>query len=338
MISMIYNDIKNFNKQFAWEPQVENAEKLGKFKKIIVAGMGGSHLAADLIKVWRPAFGEARSKRPDFDVIVWSSYGLPPLAPKELKERLIIASSYSGNTEETVDVFELAIKKKLNVAAVASGGKLLSMAHMLKVPHVVVPSHMQPRMALGYSLKAILKLMGEKKALEETSELAETLHPSRRELEGKKLARKLKGSVPVIYSSLQNRAIAYVWKIKFNETGKIPAFCNALPEANHNEMTGFDVRRGTARLSRNFHFVFLTDKEDDPRIVKRMKTMAGIFMKRGFRVEILSLRGKNVWEKIFSSLNLADWTAYYTAKLYGVEPEEVPLVEEFKKLIGGKGP
>ncbi len=333
---MIYDDIKNFSKQFAWEPQVENVEKLSGYKKFIVAGMGGSHLAADLIQTWRP----------DFDVIVWSNYGLPPLSLKELKERLIIASSYSGNTEETIDAFEMAIKKKLNVAAVASGGKLITMAHMLKVPHIVVPSHMQPRMALGYSLKAILKIMGEKKALADLSELAETFHPSRREQEGKKLARRLRGNVPVIYASFRNRAIAYNWKIKFNETGKIPAFCNVLPEANHNEMTGFsarggpasggDAKRSTARLSRNFHFIFLTDKEDGPRIAKRMSVMRKIFAKRGFKSEILPLRGGNVWEKIFSSLSLADWTAYYTAKLYGVEPEEVPMVEEFKKLIAGR--
>ena len=285
--------------------------------------MGGSHLAADLIKTWRP----------DFDVIIWSNYGLPPLSPKELKERLIIASSYSGNTEETIDAFELAFRKKLNVAAVASGGKLITMAHMLKVPHVVTPSHMQPRMALGYSLKAILKLMGEKKALADLSELARTLHPSRREKEGKMLARKLKGSVPVIYSSFRNRSTAYNWKVKLNETGKIPAFYNVLPEANHNEMTGFDVKRSTARLSRNFHFIFLADKEDEPRIIKRMKIMQKLFLRRGFRAEILPLRGKNVWEKIFASLNLADWTAYYTAKLYKVEAEEVPMVEEFKKMI-----
>ncbi len=320
---MIYNNIKNFNKQFAWEPQVENAEKLCKFRKFVVAGMGGSHLAADLLKTWRP----------DFDVIVWSNYGLPPLPLKELKERLIIASSYSGNTEETIDVFETALKRKLNVAAVASGGKLITMAHMLKVPHIVVPSHMQPRMALGYDLRAILKLMGEKRALADLSGLARTLHPSRREVEGKKLARRLKGCVPVIYSSFRNRAIAYNWKIKFNETGKIPAFYNVLPEANHNEMTGFDVKRSTVRLSRNFHFIFLTDKEDEPRIIKRMSTMGKIFTKRGFRAEVLPLRGKNVWEKIFTSLNLADWTAYYTAKLYNVEPEKVPMVEEFKKMI-----
>lgn len=336
---MIYNDIKNFNKQFAWEPQVENAavlEKLRRSKRsesrrqwpsgLIVAGMGGSHLAADLIQAWRP----------DLNVIVWSNYGLPPLAPKELKERLIVASSYSGNTEETIDAFELAIKKKLNVAAVASGGKLITMAHMLKVSHIVVPSHMQPRMALGYSLKAILKLMGEKHALADLSRLAETLHPSRREEEGKKLARRLKGSVPVIYSSFRNRSIAYNWKIKLNETGKIPAFYNVLPETNHNEMTGFDVKRSTARLSRKFHFLFLVDKEDHPRIIKRMNVMWKIFTKRGFRAEVLPLRGKNVWEKIFASLNLADWTAYYTAKLYNVEPEEVPMVEEFKKLIDRK--
>ena len=322
---MIYNDIKNFNKQFGYEPRIENAEKLGKFKKFVVAGMGGSHLAADILKTWKP----------DLDLVIWNNYGLPPL--KDLKERLIIASSYSGNTEEAIDVFEEAKKRKLNVAAVGAGGKLITLAHIIKVPHVVIPSaHIQPRMALGYSFKAILALMGEKKALVEASKLSFDLHPSRFELAGRKLAKKLKGSVPVIYSSQRNYAVVYNWKVKLNETGKIPAFWNVLPELNHNEMTGFSAGGGKARtksLSSKFRFIFLKDSEDEPRIVKRMRILEKLLADRGFRIETALLRGKTRLIKIFSSLVLADWTAYYTAKQYGVEPEEVPIVEEFKKLI-----
>ncbi|MEK7195230.1 MAG: bifunctional phosphoglucose/phosphomannose isomerase, partial [Patescibacteria group bacterium] len=301
---------------------IENPEKLGGFKKFLVAGMGGSHLAADLLKIWKP----------DLDLIVWHNYGLPPV--KDLKERLVIASSYSGNTEETVGAFEEAKKRRLPLAVISSGGKLTTMAHMLRLPHVVVPSHIQPRMATGYMLKAILKFMGDRKGLEELGKLTEDIHPSWHEGKGKILARRLRGSVPVIYSSEANFPIAYNWKTKFNETGKIPAFCNAFPELNHNEMTGFDMKKRTSGLSSRFHFVFLRDGDDEPKIKRRMNVTEKLLKKRGFKTETVNLAGKTVWEKIFNSLVLADWTAYYTAKLYGVEPEEVPMVEEFKKLIG----
>jgi len=322
---MILDDIKNYQREFAYEPKVENAAKLKRAKKFVVAGMGGSHLAADIIKAWQP----------HLDIVIWTNYGMPPLADKDLKERLIILSSYSGSTEETIDAFNVARAKKLSVAVVASRGKLINLAIKNKVPYVQIPDlHMQPRMATGLSLLALLAAMGEKAWLAEAKELANLLHPSREEHRGRDLAKRLHGTVPVIYASDRNRGIAYNWKIKFNETGKIPAFYNVVPELNHNEMTGFDSKGRTAPISRQFHFVFLKDGADDPRLIKRMSVLEKLYKDRGFKVEIVLLQGKNEVHKIFNALNLADWTAYHTALLYGVDPQEVPMVEEFKGLIG----
>ncbi|MGC9599504.1 MAG: SIS domain-containing protein [Minisyncoccia bacterium] len=323
---MMLDDIKNCAKQFAYEPKVENAAKLKrKFTKFVVVGMGGSHLAADIIRAWHPGL----------DIVSWSNYGLPPLHEKDLKERLVIASSYSGNTEEPIDAFNMTRAKHLPLAVIATRGKLIALAQKLKLPYVQVPDfHAQPRMSTGLMLMGTLALIGEKTWLWEARELATTLHPVREEYRGRELAKRLHGSVPVIYASLRNATVAYNWKIKFNETGKIPAFCNVVPELNHNEMTGFDAKERTAPLSRHFHFVFLKDGGDDRRITKRMSVLEKLYKDRGFKVEVVLLQGKNELHKIFTALNLADWTAYYTAKLYGVEPDEVPMVEEFKKLIG----
>jgi glucose/mannose-6-phosphate isomerase len=322
---MLPDDIKNYADQFEYEPIVENIRKLKKFSKFVVCGMGGSHLGADIIKTWHP----------ELDLVVWHSYGLPKLHEKDIKERLIILSSYSGNTEETIDALNAAKSKRLNFAVVASRGKLIKLAQSLKVPYVQMPDfHMQPRMATGLSVKALLALMGERSWLAEAKTLSILLHPSREELRGRDLAKRLHGSVPVIYSSVQNGAIATNWKIKFNETGKIPAFWNVVPEMNHNEMTGFDSKGKTSGLSRHFHFVFLKDADDDRRIIKRMNVMEKLFRDRGFKTEIVLLQGKNHLHKIFNGLILADWAAFHSAKLHGVDPEQVPMVEEFKKLIG----
>ncbi|HEX4103867.1 MAG TPA: SIS domain-containing protein [Candidatus Paceibacterota bacterium] len=325
---MILDDIKNYPKQFAYEPKVENEAKLKKAKKFIVAGMGGSHLAADIIKTWHP----------ELDLITWSNYGLPALKEADLKERLIILSSYSGTTEETIDAFNAARAKHLAVAVIASRGKLVNLADKFKIPYVQMPDfHLQPRMALGLSLKSMLALMGEKTWLAEATELATLLHPGREEHRSRDLAKRLHGSVPVIYASARNTAIAQNWKIKFNETGKIPAFWNVVPELNHNEMTGFDSKGRTPPLSRHFHFVFLKDGGDDRRIIKRMSVLEKLLKDRGFKIEVILLQGKNELHKIFNALSLADWTAYFTAGLYAVEPEQVPMVEEFKGLIARGG-
>ncbi|MBU6500929.1 MAG: hypothetical protein KGJ89_02285 [Patescibacteria group bacterium] len=323
---MIYDDIKHFNKQFEYEPKVENATKLKKFKKFLVVGMGGSHLAADILKSWKP----------DIDIVVWNDYGLPPL--KDVKERLLIANSYSGKTEETIDSLNAAKAHHVSSAVISTGGKLIGLAQKHKLPYVQMPDlHMQPRMALGLNLRGLLALMGDKSWLNETLELAKELHPARHEIGGKALAKRLYGSVPIIYASLKNQSVAYNWKIKFNETGKTPAFMNVFPELNHNEMTSFDVKLRTATLSKNFHFIFLKDIDDDKRIIRRMNILEKLLFDRGFKVEALFMQGKNRLQKIFNSLNLADWTAYHTALQYGVEPEQVPMVEEFKKLMVPRG-
>jgi glucose/mannose-6-phosphate isomerase len=321
---MIPDDIKAYGKQFDYEPNIENAAKLKKFGKFVAVGMGGSHLAADILKAWHP----------EIDIVVWSNYGMPPLAEKDLKERLIILSSYSGGTEEVLDAFAVAKAKKLSMVAIATHGKLISLADKAKIPYVRIPDmHIQPRMATGLSLKALLAVMGEKNLLAEAKLLATQLHPLREELRGKDLARRIFGNMPIIYASTRNAALAYNWKIKFNETSKIPAFCNVVPELNHNEMTGFDVKTKTLALSRNFHFIFLKDAGDGRNIIKRMNVLEKLYRDRGFKTEIILLQGKTELNKIFNALNLADWTAYYSAKMYGVEPEQVPMVEEFKKLI-----
>ena len=127
--------------------------------------------------------------------------------------------------------------------------------------------------------------------------------------------------------------LAHNWKIKFNETGKVPAFCNVFPELNHHEMTGFDVQDASRHLSEKFHFVFLKDDDDHPQVQKRMDITAKLYRDRNLPVEILMLQGQSRVEKMFSSLVLADWTAYHTGEGYGLETEQVPMVEEFKGLI-----
>lgn len=317
--------IKIFNQQFTWNPKIENGSHLPKADSYLVAGMGGSHLAADLLKTWRP----------DLTITIHEDYGLPALSPLARKKILIIASSYSGNTEEVLDAFEEAVSKKLPIAAISVGGKLLQRARQRGIPFIEMPdTGVQPRAALGYSFRGLLKLMRQSAALAETAKLARTLNPSSFRANGKELARRLKGRIPIIYASARNAAIAYNWKIKFNETAKIPAFYNTFPELNHNEMTGFDVAPSTRKLSKSFYVIILRDQEDHPRIQKRMHILQKLYQDRGLPTEEIRLHAdRGPFYKIFSSTLLADWCAFFTAETYGLDSEQVPMVEEFKKLM-----
>jgi len=320
----MYEAIKNFNKQFLFEPEIKNQENFVKKTEFVVVGMGGSALASKMLKTWKPGF----------NITIHTDYGLPELSIEELKSKLIILSSYSGNTEEVIKAFEEAKEKKLEMAIIAVGGKLLALAKENHVPYIELPNTgIDPRMATGFSIKALLKFIGEESELKKIKELAITLNPINFEKDGKILAEKMINYIPVVYASNRNFIWAYLWKIKLNETGKIPAFYNVLPELNHNEVNGFDVKDSIKELCNKFYFLILKDEEDSPKILKRMEVTEKLYKDRNLQVQTLDFRGENIWYKIFSSLVLADWTAYYTALQYGLKPEQQPIVEEFKKLI-----
>lgn len=317
---MIKDSILNFPKQFDYEPEIINVKKLKKVKKFAVVGMGGSHLAADLIRVLKP----------EIDIVVHKNYGLPVLT--DIKDRLIILSSYSGNTEEVVDAFNKARKMKLKIAVIAVGGKLLELAKDNAASYIQLPDmNLQPRMALGLSLMAMLKIIGDKNLFAGVKALSKTLKPAELEVHGQALAQRLKESVPLIYSSTENRPIGYNWKIKFNENSKIPAFSNVLPELNHNEMEGFDSEADG--FAGKFYVIFLHDDSDDLRISRRMEILEKLYSDRGLKTEAIKIEGANIFEKVFNTIISGDWVAYYTALSYGVDPETVPMVEEFKKLM-----
>lgn len=320
----MYSSIANFHRQFEFKPVIENKRFFRRAKKFIITGMGGSQLAADIL----------RSLRPDLDIILHRDYGLPQIQKDEFKNRLIIASSYSGDTEETLDSFAEAVKKKYNALAISTGGQLLELAQKYKTPYIQIPNTgIQPRMATGFNLKALFFALGLERELHQVKQLSKLLTPKKYEVAGKKLAKKLKGFIPMIYASSQNQALAYNWKIKLNETGKIPAFCNVISELNHNEMNAFDVKKPTHNLCNKFYFIFLQDSADHPRVRKRMEILEKMYRARKLPVICVIPKGKNSLYKLFSSIILADWTAYYTAKSYGLDPEEVPMVEEFKRLM-----
>ena len=318
---MMEEAIKNFPKQFLFNPEIQNTEKLARARRFVVLGMGGSSLAAELLKMARPGA----------DIIFHCDYDLPEI---DLKDTLVIASSYSGNTEETISGFKQARRDNLPVAVISVGGELIKSARENSIPFIQLPNDgIQPRMGLGYQIRALFKLMKLDEELLETGRLADSLDVAAAALAGERLAEKLSGKVPIIYASERNGALARNWKITFNETGKIPAFYNILPELNHNEMTGFDATEASRPLSEKFHFIFLRDSADDERVQRRIKILEKLYQDRGFCVELIDLEGKDIWEKIFGSLLTGVWSAYYLALSYGAEPEQVPMVEEFKKLM-----
>jgi len=301
---------------------VVNNESLRAHSSFIVCGMGGSHLGAMHIKEYGPAS----------DMLMHRDYGLPELSAETERQALVILSSYSGTTEEVLDSAVAALAKGLPIAAVSTGGKLIDFAREHALPHVIIPeTGLQPRLAIGYSMLAVARLMGDLGLESRIRESGKRLDVNARKEEGLRLAEVLKGKVPLVYSSRANEPISYIWKIKFNETSKIPAFYNVFPELCHNEINGLDPNE-TSSLRSNLHILMLEDENDDLRNRKRMKVSGDIFEERGIPVSRVALKGEGFIKALDAAI-LADWISYALAAYYGVPDEQTPLIAEFKKRI-----
>lgn len=316
------NQILDFPKQFKKGLELAAHIKNGNdFDNVIFSGMGGSALPGDILADWL--------NLPNFHVN--RGYTLPSWMNKNT---LAICCSYSGNTEECLSAYQEAQKKGLKTIVITSGGKIGELADTEQVPNANIPKGMVPRMAAGYMFSALCTVLVnhniiEKKLLDEVAGLAE-LDAQKQEEYGKQLARKLKGKIPIIYSSYQMRSLSYDWKSSFNENAKVPSFAHCFSEMNHNELEGF----GSKNLISQFHIIILRDKGGHPQITKRIQLTAEILKEKGLSVETLDLIGNTLLEKIFSSAILADWASYYLALEYGVDPEDTPAIEGFKEKMG----
>lgn len=314
-------DLKNFPKQFKIGYQAAEKIKLKKPKGICICGMGGSALPGNLLNIY------LKEKNIALPFLVQRDYSLPNLVDKNW---LIICISYSGNTEETLSCLKLAQKKNIALALITSNGSLKKIAENKNLPLALVPEGIQPRIALGYQFSALVGIMEKAGIVKNGKDILKLKNIKPDEKKAKQVARKLKGQIPIIYSSNKLKALARIYKMSLNETAKTPAFWNYFPELNHNEMQGFRQKQ------KSFYFLILEDKDDSKKIKKRMKITKNLLKKQGVKGEIIKLKGGDLLKRIFSGILFSYWSSYYLALLSNVDPEPVKLVEQFKKQMKNK--
>lgn len=311
--------LRDFPKQFAAGLQLAENVKLAGCEEVLVLGMGGSALPADLLNLYLA---------PELEIEVNRDYELH--APVDSKT-LVLACSYSGNTEETLTALEMCLQKKAQVVILAAGGKLLEIADKQKLAKVVLPSGLQPRCATGYFFAAILQVLENSGLVSGKIAALKTLEQNLQKLkfeeQAQGLAEQIKGKVPVVYAADKYWAVARNLKIKFNEHAKTQSFWNVFPELNHNEMVGF------TELIMPACFLVLRASTDHPRIQKRMQIFSDLMKDKGIQVVTIDMQGADLLTKIFSTVLLGDWTAYYLALAYGIDPTPVAMVEDFKQMM-----
>ena len=307
-------------------------EKLRNANKIIVTGLGGSAIGGDLLRSYL-------QYEINLPVYVNRNYFLPAFADENT---LVIVSSYSGDTEETLSAYEDAKAKNCMIVCITSGGKLSIMAENDGYLVIKVPKGYQPRCALAYSFFPLLMLLAKLQFISErNSEITNLIRYITEKSDSYsmlsennhsiKLAQHLKGKIPIIYSSNDLLDIVnYRWRCQIEENAECLAFGNVLPEMNHNEIVGW---RKNEEILRNFAVIFLKDKGDNPRIIKRLEITKNIIdAYAGAAIQIES-EGSTKLERIFDLVYLGDWISYYLAILYKADPSEIENINILKHKL-----
>jgi glucose/mannose-6-phosphate isomerase len=299
--------------------------------KVVLVGMGASGVGGDLLadllalEAAGPVFAVCRD------------YRLPPWVDAHT---LVIASSYSGNTEETIACFRDALGRSAKVVAVTAGGILQQEATAHRVPLLRINYQGEPRSALGFSFLAPLALLqglglvpDQAAALEEAIILLEGAsrrYGSGQPTEGneaKRLARALEGHLVVVYGAGFLGGVARRWKTQINENAKGWAFAEAFPELNHNAIVGYQFPRAIAS---GVFVVLLYAPSLDHRVSARYPITTELLQRAGVPHQRVEVEGKAPLAQVLGAVVLGDWTSYYMAMLNGVDPSPVEAIDYMK--------
>ncbi len=314
-----------------WRVESARLEEHDSVGGLIVAGMGGSSIGGALA---RAALGD-RALRP---VLMTRNYELPPWTTPDTT---VLCCSYSGNTEETIAVYEASKALGARQIVASTGGMLADVARADGVPVVPLPGGFQPRAAVAYSLVIAMEvaaICGICERLHYEIDVA-AAHAERLVAEwgpdgpedspAKTLARELYGTVPTIVGAGLTIPIAYRWKCQINENAKAPAFASEIPEMDHNEICGWE----SAGTLGPFSAVFLDDCDLHPRIRQRIELTRGLIESHdgpAYRIETI---GETRTERLVSLVLLGDLVSIYLAVLRGVDPSPIDLIERLRSAL-----
>jgi glucose/mannose-6-phosphate isomerase len=303
--------------------------------KVVILGMGGSAIGGDLVAGL--ALSEAK-----LPIIVRRDYELPSFADAKT---LIIASSYSGNTEETLAAFEQALKTEAKKLVITTGGKLKAIAQAKGVPTFGFDYKAQPRAALAYSIMPILCFLqrlsfitDKSKDVTETVSVLQQLSleikedAPQRQNPAKQLASRLYNQLPVIYGAGIVSEVARRWKTQFNENAKAWAFYEVFPELNHNAVVGYQF---PAELATKIMVVLLHSTQLPERIKLRYQITCQLLERAGVSYQIIDGNGERPLSQVMSLVLFGDYTSYYLAMLYKTDPSPVKAIDFLKEKLAG---
>lgn len=310
-----------------WNLKIEN-----NISNVVLTGMGGSALAGLIVRNW----WDSRLKIP---FIVTRNYELPAFVGPDT---LVIASSYSGNTEETLSAAQDAAKKGAKLVALTSGGQLAEKAKAHNHPLLEMPPGLQPRMAVWYAVRLLAELFEQLElvsgAVTELTEASDFLAKQAASYapevptnsnQAKQIAGRLQNKSVIIYAGPILATAAYKWKISFNESAKNLAWSNEFPELNHNEFIGWSG----APDNKPFAVVELKSNLDSAQIQKRFDVSNRLLVEKMPKPIEVEAQGQSHIEQLLWTIQLGDFASNYLAILNNIDPTPVDLIEKLKKEL-----
>jgi glucose/mannose-6-phosphate isomerase len=302
-----------------------------RLNAIVVAGMGGSAIGGDLLRSYL-------ADDLDIPIFINRNYSLPNFVNEN---SLVIGSSYSGNTEETLAAFSEAQQRGAQLFVSTTGGKLGQMAVDGKIARVTLPTGYQPRAALGYSFGPLLAFVERLGLVQSQAGLIESACNFLNENRAKysldtpaksnlamQIAEKLRTKIAVVYAGadfFDTTAIRF--KGQICENAKHLAYANICPEFNHNELVGFEYPK---ELLAKLHVIFLTGPDDSPRVTARFKIVDQIVKDQGIDTTWVAAEGPNRLARIFSLVQVGDFVSFYLAMSNQVDPSPVKVIDRLK--------
>lgn len=317
--------IENFPNQLREAISIGKKAKLTPPKKklsnVFISGLGGSGIGGTIV-----------SELVALEAILPITVGKGYFIPKFVNEStLVIISSYSGNTEETLNAMSLAIKRKAKIVCVTSGGKVAEIARKKKLDVIIIPGGNPPRSCLGYSFTQLLFILGFFKIIGskfkgQLSASVELIEKEKKNIisEAHSVTEKLFGKTPMIYATTYFEGIAIRFRQQINENAKLLCGHHVIPEMNHNELVGW--ASGSERIA----VIIFRDKDEYSRNNARIEINKEVIKKYTPNITEIWSKGRSQIEKAIYFIHLGDWISVFLADKRGVDPIEVKVIDMLK--------
>lgn len=292
----------------------------GPIRNVIITGLGGSGIGGTIVS-------QLTDHALNVPLVVNKDYFLPAFAGPDT---LVIVSSYSGNTEETVQAMQAAMDRGAQIACISSGGVISETARQHSLNLITIPGGMPPRSCLGYSFVQLLFMLHHYglTGRELLDDLAPAIALLEKESDGlmqksREIATALHGKLPILYSDAHYEGVAVRWRQQINENGKMLCWHHALPEMNHNELVGWTSPHPDAMV------LMLRGEDDYVRTQKRMEITEGVVRKYAGWIDVHA-KGETRLQRSLYLILLGDWTSCHLADLRDIDATEVRVIDHLK--------